>query len=495
MIKNILYFFQGIFTFFLYPFVALLVLWLFLLWDANYYIRILSRMEIIPSYIQSVQENRDYSLKKELTEDSTVVTAREKQKALQNSISLMQEYLEKLSRLEELEKLELQRKQWLALTFSQAPKSFSDEADFQKERLQQISNLKAEIKEIKDLQRQNRAEIRLTKNNIRKEQRAYQQQQQTIERQEKNITKKYTRQENNLSGKIFRDLAKLSNGFNEAFDNYLLKQTVQENISNYLYFLTHYQNAVDQKFIYTNPLSHNILDSRVVRFPAVAINFMAEDQEHGVNKKSHVFREILLRQVRDRNDLESKFLLETILQSLDSTLVSRIISKRLQKFHFNFNGDVLKNDKPLELQGQSAVQAERLISIFSYLYFFRYALIALPAILLLALFFAPVSRPYKRVIILSVLTIPSLFLMLFSLLGMFFNKQILLWFPVLSQNIVSLNLSSTLITAFFYETFFWVLILFAVHLCVGLLFRYSKIWKKKIAKPHKKEVLQEAKQE
>lgn len=477
MFKNLLYFFQGIFTFFFYPLTAVFIFLLFLLWDANYYVRILSRMQIVPSYIQSIQENRDYTLKKELSEDPSIVAAKEKQVAIENSILLMQEYLEKLSRQNELEQLELQHRQWQSS--KEFEENFDNETDFQKERRQQLAHLKRQIKDIKNLQKNNRVEINLVKKNISKEQRSYRKQQQTIALQEKRIVQKYTKQENNLSGKVFRDLSKLSSILNDAFDIYLLQQTVQDNISNYLYFFTHYQEAVAQKFIYTNMSPDNILDSRIIRFPAIAIHFMAEVQEDGENKKSHVFREILLREVKNRNDLESGFLLETILQNLDSALVSRIISKRLQKFNFSFSGDVLKNHKPLELTGENAIQVERFIFIFSYLYSFRYALIVLPILLLLALFFASVSRPYKRFIVLMTLIVPSFFFIVLSIAGMFFSKQILFLLPNLAQNIVALNLSSSLVNSFFHETFFWILIFFAIHFFLGLVFRYSKIWKKK----------------
>lgn len=482
MMKNLFYFLQSVFSFFLYPLSAVLVFLFFLFANTNYYVRLISRLQLIPNYIESIQEKQNYALSEELENDDVILTAKQNTEKQQKDILLLREYLEKLSQEKELTALQTKREELHALTFEYAPSNFPDQESFAKAKEEQLSQLDEHIKQIKQQQRKNQKEIRIVKRDIKKQLRDFQKTEKIITERQTDIRKKFASQENTISGKLHKDLNKLSNEYNKTFNQLIVEQTFRKNIDRYLKFFTNYQSDLEQNLIYNANLQNEFLDNRVVRFPPIEINFLAEAEHNGVMQKRHIFREILLEQTQAHKDLENPMLLKTILRNLDSALVANIISKKLKKYNFSFDGDTLKNRRPIEVSGSTARQIEKDIKILSYLYAYRYFLIVIPLLILLALFLAKVSRSYKRKSILTILLVPSFILIIFSVFAMFFTHQILLLFPTLANNIFFLNFSDRLLTAAFRETFFPVFLFFSAHFVIGIIFYYSKIWKKKLPK-------------
>lgn len=403
----------------------------------GFYTGILKDGKFITAFVEAKSWQVEKNINDEIERDVQITRfTREYEEIKSRHEQAKDDYI-RISRDDEMESLEKQRGELKGLKWKEVKDTFPDEESFDKNREDELRNLKERIASIEEYRDRNSDQIKTARRAMKKAEEEYDDALSTLEDKKKEAEKIAERHRDTLVGKLYGDLERIEGPLSKILNDKLIDMAVRGEIEKVLRFLTSYDRQIEQKNIYyarmkdTEGLTGRSLR---VRFPDIAISLWVEDNSKGTPRRKHVLSQLMVDELDTIESLENRVLLKTLFRLSDTSLGEYFTGKYLKKLGLTIDGGIIRLTN-LVLKDEKAEIASDVMEVLSWGQYAPYGAGGLLLIFILYLLFSTVDRRRKLAMLKRLFIYPSLLVLLACGAFVVASRNIFSYYPDFIQDL------------------------------------------------------------
>ncbi len=412
--KGIIFTLISIAAFIVIPAAAISAIVITVLLQPDFYTGILKDGKFITAFVEAKSWKVEKEINDEIERDLQITRFTTEYEDIKSRYELAKEEYSRINRDDEIESLEKQRGDLKDLEWKQVKDTFPNKESFDKNRDEEIENIKVRIAAIEEYQEQNSNRIKSARKTMKKALGDYEDARSTLEDKKKDAEKIAEKHKNTLTGKLYADLERIEGPLSKILNNKLIDRAVRAEIEKVLRFITSYDSQIEQRNIYyarTNDTEGLTGRSLRVRFPEVAISLWVEDDSKGTPKQKHVLSQLMVEELDSIESLQNRTLLKTLFRLSDTSLGEYFTGKYLKKLGLSIDGGVIRLSN-LVLKDEKAKIASGAIEFLSWGQHAVYGAAGLLLLFILYLIFSTVERRRKLAMMKRLFIYPSILVLL-----------------------------------------------------------------------------------
>ena len=415
-LRQVFFYALSIKSLILVPVFLLLSLLIFLLTSDVFYTSILSRSDLVSTFVKAKKWGMDARIREEIEDKTQLESFRREYEKIKNDFEDKKEFFARLNRTVEYDRLELQRKELSKLSWKKAPDVFKSEDEFKKYRKEELGRLDALIDEIDAYRKDNKSEISQAEDDLDDAEEAFEDSRKLLEEKDEQARRIVLSHENSLTGKIYADLDTVSPVLTRELNERIIDGPVKDEIGKFISFMTSYDEQVAAGNVYRNPFNINIpsFQERVrVVVPEIRVSLWVEDEVNGIRQKRHLLSEIFVEKIGSIPGLKTKDMFVNLFRFSESGMGESVGRSYLGKAGLSIRDGVIVMERT-ELAGRTARIMEKAMIAATYARYAKYALAAAALALLVVLAAYPTIARKKRIHVSRVLIYPSVAMMVLT---------------------------------------------------------------------------------
>ena len=408
--KTVIFYALSIKSLILVPVFLLLSLLIFLLTSSSYYTSILSKSDLVSTFVKAKKWGLETKIKEEIESELQLEEFRRQHETIKGDFEDKKDFLARLDKTEEYDRLEMQRKELSRLSWKKAPAVFKSEDEFKRYKKEELAKLDGLIDEIDAYRKENRKEISQAEDDLDEAEEAFDDSRKILDDKEKRAREIVLSHENSLTNKIYADLDTVSPVLTKELNDRIISGPVKNEIDKMISFMTSYQDQVAAGNVYRNPFNINLpaFQERVrVIVPEIRVSLWVEDTVNGIRQKRHLMSEIFVEKIQGIPDLKTKDMFVNLFKFSESGLGENFGRSYLGKAGLSIRDGVILKERT-ELSGHSADIMEKAMIGATIARYAKYVLAAAAVLLMLCLAAFPVERRKKLIHLSRVLVYPSI---------------------------------------------------------------------------------------
>ena len=216
----------------------------------GFYTGILKDGKFITAFVEAKSWQVEKNINDEIERDVQITRFTREYEEIKSRHEQAKDDYMRISRDDEMESLEKQRGELKGLKWKEVKDTFPDEESFDKNREDELRNLKERIASIEEYRDRNSDQIKTARRAMKKAEEEYDDALSTLEDKKKEAEKIAERHRDTLVGKLYGDLERIEGPLSKILNDKLIDMAVRGEIEKVLRFLTSYDRQIEQKNIY-----------------------------------------------------------------------------------------------------------------------------------------------------------------------------------------------------------------------------------------------------
>ncbi|HOT46145.1 MAG TPA: hypothetical protein PLM53_20490 [Spirochaetota bacterium] len=471
--KGIIFAIVSAAAFIVIPAAAIAAIIITILLQPDFYTGVLKDGKFITAFVEAKSWQVEKDITDEIERDVQITQYTKEYEAIKSQYEQAKEEYSRISRDDEMEALKKQRGELKSLKWKDVKDTFPDEKSFEKNREEELKNIKERITAIEEYQDQNSDRIKTAKKTMKKALGEYEDALSTLEDKKKDAEKIAEKHRNTLTGKLYADLERIEGPLTKILNDRLIDKAVRSEIEKVLRFLTSYDSQIEQRNIYYARIREGEgLTGRSlrVRFPDIAISLWVEDDSKGAPKRKHVLSQMMVEELDRIDSLENKVLLKTLFRLSDTSLGEYFTGKYLKKLGLTIDGGVIRLAN-FTLKDEKAEIVSDVMEYLSWGQYAVYGAAGLLVLFVLYLVFSTVERGRKLAMLKRLFIYPSLLVLLACGAFVVASRNIFSYYPDFIQDLSVRSYVKHLSFTAAWHFIMPMLILFGTLFVTGLIIR------------------------
>lgn len=407
--RGIIFTIVSIAAFIIIPAATIAAIIITVLLQPGFYTGVLKDGKFITAFVEGKSWQVEKDINEEIERDVQITKFTREYEEIKTRYEQAKDEYSRISRDDEMEALKKQRGDLKSLKWKEVKDTFPDKESFDKNRDDELKNIKERITAIEEYQDQNSDQIKTARKAFKKAKGDYEDALSTLEDKKKEAEKIAEKHRDTLTGKLYADLERIEGPLSKILNDKLIDRAVRGEIEKVLRFLTSYDSQIEKKNIYyarTKDIEGLTGRSLRVKFPDIAISLWVEDTSKGAPRQKHVLSQLMVDELDTIESLENRMLLKTLFRLSDTSLGEYFTGKYLKKLGLTIDGGVIRLSN-LVLKDEKAEILSDAMEVLSWGQYAPYGAGGLLLAFILYLVFSTVDRRRKLAMIKRLFIYPS----------------------------------------------------------------------------------------
>ncbi len=470
---NALFRFISIISYIIIPLFLFVFLIFSLLTCSSFYTGILSRADLIETFVHAKNWQIEEKIKEEIEREVHLEKFRTKYEFIKADYEKKKVDYNTLNRVDDYKRLERQREELSDLSCDRAPEGFKDCDEFEKykdEELDRLDNLIGDIENYRDAHED---EIEKAEDEMDDAEDAFEDAGETLHDKIEDAKDIIVSHKRSFVGDVYSDIEAISPTLTEELNSKLINRAVKREIEKVISFFSTYYLQRELGNVYIDRLDDyltGISENLKVKFPEIYISLWVEDEINGVQQKRHLLSDIFIEKINEVDNLKKRKIFIKLFKFADSFIAESIGRSYLEEANLSISIGMIKTE-PIEFAGDKAEVVKNIMIGVTWGKYIKFILPVIVLLILLSLFFSSVEKDFKYRSIQRILIYPSLLIIIVSIIAIVFSGSIFSFFPNLVYSPYLQKFFRSILDVITLHLFGPSVILFALILLVGLFFR------------------------
>ncbi len=444
-----------------------------LLTCSDFYTGVLRNSRLIETYVEASNWQVEKKLRRQIESSVHLDEFRTKYDTIKGLYEKKKENYDNLNRTMEFDKLKKERKKLSGLSYENAPDRFKSEPEFDNFKTIELERLERAIDEIK-LQRDiNKAALEAAEDELEESEEVYADARDTLEDKMEEANDIIRSQKDTFSGEMYGDMEIAGPVLSQELNGRLIDGGVKNEIEKYISFFTSYYDQKRLGNVYVDRMENyvnGLYGSASVKLPEIDVSLYVEDMVNGVLQKRHIGADIFVEKISDMRGLKLQNKLIQLFKFTESGMAEILGESYLKEYNCRISDGTIAFG-PWLLTGPGGTAAEYMMIVSTWGKYLKFVLPALAILILVFLFLSPAEKNLGRIHVRTILLLPSVLIVLFSIAAVFFSGNLLDFFPDLVSSPVLLQYYKSIIRVIALYLFAPLAAVFGVFALAGIILK------------------------